>query len=92
MNETKQQLSARFSKHVSSIRDNLPGHPVAAHFNQPDHSVNHVSITGILSTSGNDDSERHTSFSEQRLINSLNTLQPHGINMKFDIFKCNWIV
>ena len=83
-------IAVRFSDHVRSIRDNLAGRPVAAHFNQPDHSLNHVSITGILSTSGNRDFERH--IAEQRLINSLKTLKPSGINVKFDIFKCNWIV
>ena len=64
---------------------NLAGRPVAAHFNQPDHSLNHVSVTGILSTSGNSDFERHVA--EQGLINSLKTLKPSGINVKFDIFK-----
>ena len=88
--ETKTPLSVRFSDHVRSIRDNLAGRPVAAHFNQPDHSLNHVSVTGILSTSGNSDFECHVA--EQRLINSLKTLKPSGINVKFDIFKCSWIV
>ena len=81
---------SRFVINVRSIGDNLAGRPVAAHFNQPDHSLNHVSITGILSTSGNSDFERHVA--EQRLINSLKTLKPSGINVKFDIFKCYWIV
>ena len=64
--ETKTALSTRFSDHLRSIRSNLPGRPVAAHFNSTGHTIEHAKITGILSTSGNSDKDRHSS--EQHII------------------------
>ena len=87
--ETKTALSTRFSDHLRSIRSNLPGRPVAAHFNSTGHTIEHAKITGILSTSGNSDKDRHSS--EQRIISKLQTLHPHGINIRFDMLKDNWI-
>ena len=84
--ETKTPLSTRFSDH---LRSNLPGRPVAAHFNSNGHTIEHAKITGILPTSGNSDKERHSS--EQRIISKLQTLHPHGINIRFDMLKDNWI-
>ena len=88
--ETKTPISVRFSDHIRSIRSNATNKPVAVHFNQANHTVDDVQITAILSTSGNQDHMRH--IAEQRLISSLNTLKPAGINVKFDIFKCNWLL
>jgi hypothetical protein len=88
--ETKTPLAVRFSDHIRSIRNNISYKPVAAHFNQSNHTVDDVQITAILSTSGNPDHIRH--IAEQRLIASLNTIKPAGINVKFDVFKCNWLI
>ena len=89
ISETKTALSTRFSDHLRSIRSNLPSRPVAAHFNSNGHTIEHAEITGILSTSGNSDKDRHSS--KQRIISKLQTLHPHGINIRFDMMKNNWI-
>ena len=87
--ETKTALFTRFSDHLRFIRSNLPGRPVAAHFNSTGHTIEHAKITGILFTSGNSDKDRHSS--EQRIICKLQTLHPHGTNIRFDMLKDNWI-
>ena len=46
--ETKTALSTRCSNHLRAIRSNLPGRPVATHFNSTGHAIQHAKITGIL--------------------------------------------
>ena len=58
--ETKTPLATRFSDHLLSIRSNLLGRPVAEHFNSNGHAIEHAKITGILSTSGISDKDRHS--------------------------------
>ena len=87
--ETKTSLATRFSDHLLSIRSNLLGRPVAEHFNSNGHAIEHAKITGILSTSGISDKDRHST--EQRIISKLQILHSHGINIRFDMLKDNWI-
>jgi hypothetical protein len=88
--ETKTPLSVRFSDHCRSVKNNVTNKPVAVHFNSTNHTISDMKVTAILSTSGSSDSERHRA--EQLLIAKLSTLKPHGINVKFDIFKCDWLL
>ena len=87
--ETKNSLAIRFSAHRRSIENNEPGYPVATHFNSEPHTLNDVKVTCVLSTAGNSDKHRHTA--EQSLIHKLNTMKPHGLNTRFDLFKCDWL-
>ena len=38
--ETSRKFQFLFNNHKSSIRNNTPGHPVANHFNKPNHAAN----------------------------------------------------
>lgn len=40
--ETGTAFRLRFNNHKKSIRDNLPGFPVAEHFNLPNHSLENL--------------------------------------------------
>ena len=74
-----------FSDHLRSIKSNLPGRPVVAHFNSSGHTIEHAKTTVILSTCGYCDKDRHST--EQRIISKLQTLHPHGINIRFDVLR-----
>ena len=80
--ETKRRLADRTTEHLRSIRLNTPGLPVAAHFNLPGHSSSDLKVC-ILKTCRGDGERKHL---EERIIFTLGTLHPHGINVAFKSF------
>ena len=77
--ETKTTLRLRFNNHLSTIRRNTDT-PVATHFNQTGHSINDITITGIVQINRQDDSLRK--HLESVWIRKLNTISPLGINIR----------
>eukprot|EP00061_Rhincodon_typus_P001278 g14279.t1 len=77
--ETKWRPGDRFVEHLRSVRDKRLHFPVANHFNSPSHSLDNVSILGLLQCH-NDATRR---LEEQHLIFRLGTLQPNGLNVDF---------
>ena len=81
--ETKRRLADRITEHLRSIKKNFIGFPIAAHFNPPSHcKIDHFSVTAAISCRG---SNYERLVAENRLIFSLGTLIPKGLNSKFDL-------
>eukprot|EP00061_Rhincodon_typus_P000293 g11183.t1 len=76
---SKRRLGNHFAEHLRSVRYKQLHFPVANHFNSPSHSLDVMSILGLLQC--HNDATR--SFQEQQLIFLLGTLQPNGINVDF---------
>eukprot|EP00061_Rhincodon_typus_P002728 g18316.t1 len=74
--ETKQRLGDCFVDHLCSVRDKRRHLPVANHFNSSSHSLDDMSILGLLQC--HNDSTRK--LEEQHLIFHLGSLQPNGLN------------
>eukprot|EP00061_Rhincodon_typus_P001383 g14650.t1 len=81
--ETKRRLGDRFVEHLRSVRDKQLHLPVANHFNSPFHSLDDMSILGLLQC--HNDAIRR--LQEQHVIFRLGTLQPNCINVDFTSFK-----
>eukprot|EP00061_Rhincodon_typus_P000636 g12276.t1 len=81
--ETKQRLGDRLVEHLCSVRNKQLHLPVANHFSSLSHSLDDVSILGLLHCH-NDATRR---LQEQHIIFCLGTLQPKGINVDFTSFK-----
>ncbi|XP_059504218.1 uncharacterized protein LOC125456532 [Stegostoma tigrinum] len=81
--ETKRRLGDRFADHLRSVRNKQLHLPVANHFHSPSHSLDDMSIMGLLHCH-NDATRR---LQEQQLIFRLGTPQPNGINVDFTSFK-----
>eukprot|EP00061_Rhincodon_typus_P003831 g21072.t1 len=77
--ETKQRLRDRFIEHLCSVRDKRQHLPVANHFNSPSHSLDDMSILGLLQCHN----ATTWKLEEQHLIFRLGTLQPDGLNVDF---------
>ena len=71
-------LKTRISNHLSSIRREDDELPVAIHFNSSRHTINDVTVR-IIDIPGNQIQKR-LSY-EQAWIDSLQTLQPWGLNL-----------
>ena len=81
--ETKRRLADRVTEHLRSIKQNLPGFPVATHFNPPSAcSIRDVMVSAAISCRGSDH-DRLTA--ENRLIMKLGTLSPHGLNVRLEL-------
>ncbi|XP_063952133.1 uncharacterized protein LOC129255387 [Lytechinus pictus] len=80
--ETKRRLADRVTEHLRSIRLNTPGLPVATHFNQPGHFINDLQVCVAIPC----DRETDRKLKEEKLIYSLGTLAPHGMNVSFRAF------
>ena len=81
--ETKRRLADRVTEHLRSIRQNLPGYPVANHFNPPSGcSIQDLMVTAAISCRGSD---RDRLIAENRLIAKLGTLTPNGLNAKLEV-------
>ena len=61
------------------IEKNLPGFPVAEHFNTNGHTIQDAKVRGIMLCDGNKQRKRQ----EMRLICRLGTSQPRGMNSDF---------
>ena len=82
--ETKRRLADRVTEHLRSIKQNLQGYPVAAHFNPPSPcSLQDLTVTAAIMCRGSD---RDRLTAENRLIMQLGTLSPHGLNVRMDLF------
>eukprot|EP00061_Rhincodon_typus_P019154 g9566.t1 len=51
--ETKRRIGDRFVEHLRSVRDKRQHLPVVNHFNSPSHSLDDVSILGLLQCHNN---------------------------------------
>lgn len=82
--ETCRRLADRFTEHLRSVRNNFDGFPVARHFNLPSLcTITDMRVCGVIAARGSSN-DRLTV--ENRLIFKLGTLQPQGLNTKFDLF------
>ena len=78
--ETGRMLAERFREHLGDVRHARPNKEVAAHFNLPGHSLDDISVTGVLTRS--EMSQRR--LLETKLIRRLGTLLPQGMNQEED--------
>eukprot|EP00061_Rhincodon_typus_P005073 g24110.t1 len=77
--ETKRRLGDDFVEHLHSVHDKRQHHRVTNYFNSPSHSLDDMSILGLLQ--GHNDTTRN--LEEQHLIFCLESLQPNGLNVDF---------
>ena len=54
--------------------------PVSRHFNSANHNIHHMIVFGLCLISGTNDDRKSK---EMRLIHSLGTQHPHGMNERF---------
>eukprot|EP00061_Rhincodon_typus_P005929 g26040.t1 len=80
---TKQRLGDRFVEHLRSACDKRQHLPVANHFNSPSHSLDNMSILGLLWC--HNDATRK--LKEQHLMFCVGSLQANGLNVDFTSFK-----
>ena len=79
------RLADRFTEHLRSIKCNLDGFPVARHFNPPSScTIKDIRVMGVIHAKGNN---RDRIIAEHKLIFKLGTVQPAGLNSKFDCFN-----
>ena len=80
--ETQRRLADRFTEHLRSINKNFQGFPVARHFNPPSRcTIDDIRVTGAIKARG---TSKDRITAEHRLIFKLGTIQPAGLNSKFD--------
>ena len=77
--ESGRTLRQRFGEHLRSIEKNLPGFPVAEHFNTAGHSIDDALVRGMMLSVDNAQRKRV----EMRMIFQLGTSQPRGLNSDF---------
>jgi hypothetical protein len=77
--ETKRRLGDRFTEHRRDIIKNRSTSPVAQHFNLRSHSLDDISVLGLMQCSSDAQRKRQ----EMRLIHQLGTLDPSGLNVDF---------
>ena len=65
--ETKRRLADRFTEHLSSIKINFPGLPVAAHFISSEHSIFNANVSVVTSCVN----DTHRKTEEEILIYNL---------------------
>lgn len=80
-------LKQRITEHKSSIRHNDVNYPVARHFNKSSHPISSLRFKGIQHTElpGGGDMERQICQRKACWIDTLDTLQPTGLNDDFDM-------
>ena len=77
--ETENPLHIRMNGHRSDINTRKLDKPVAAHFNQPDHSLNDLRVMGIEKIHTNSGQWRKQR--ESYWIFTLDTMTPKGMNL-----------
>ena len=77
--ETGRTLRQRFGEHLWSIEKNLPGFPVAEHFNTAGHSIDDALVQGMMLSVDN----AQQKCLEMQLIFQLGTSQLRGLNSDF---------
>jgi hypothetical protein len=78
--ETGRRLGDRFRDHLYDIRKKDLTKPVSRHFNSHNHSESDITVFGLMFSRGDNQSRKTI---EMRLIHSLGTVNPHGINERF---------
>ena len=68
-------------EHLRAITRNLPGFPVAEHFNKPGHGLDDMVVRYVKQSRVTNNARRRD---EMRLIFHLGTLRPHGLNVDFN--------
>eukprot|EP00061_Rhincodon_typus_P002717 g18288.t1 len=76
ISETKRRLRDHFVEHLHLVHDKRQYFPVENHFNSPSHSLDAISILGLLQCY-NDATQK---LEEQYLIFDLGSLPPNGLN------------
>ena len=71
------RLAVRFTEHIRSVKINFPELQVAGHSSE--HSIFNAKLSVVASCVG--DTNRKTE--EERLIYSLETLEPRGLDVRF---------
>ena len=79
--ETWRALRQCLGEHLRSIKKNVPGFPVAKHFNAAGHCIEDVLVRGILLCGATSQRKRL----EMRLIFKLDTSHPRGLKSDFHI-------
>jgi hypothetical protein len=74
--QTSRTLADRLTNHLSCIRHNK-NTPISIHFNQPNHSINHLKIMAIEQNTA---SQKQLDIKEKHWQHTLQTLYPLGIN------------
>lgn len=74
--QTSRTLADRLNNHLSCIRHNKDT-PISIHFNQPNHSINHLRIIAIEQ---NTSSHKQLETKEKHWQHALQTFYPLGIN------------
>ena len=77
--EMENALHIRINGHRSDIRMRKTEKPVAAHFCQPDHTMEDLEVRGIEKIHRN--SKQWRKERESYWIFTLRTLSPHGLNL-----------
>ena len=78
--ETGRRFGDRIRDHLYDIRKNDETKPVSRHFNSANHSLSDFIVFGLSLISGNNDCRK---TKEMRLIHTLGTLAPNGLNERF---------
>ena len=80
--ETGRQLGDEFREHLHDIEKDYKNasKPVTRQFNLPNHSKQHMAVSGLSLHQGSMESHKTV---EQKYIFQIGTLNPHGINKHF---------
>lgn len=77
--QTSNSIRERFTGHRADIKSANEYKPVSRHFTSPSHSINDVTITGLMVTENNVNIRLRT---EEAWIAILNTTEPSGLNIR----------
>ena len=80
--ETENALHIRMNGHRSDITTKKLDKPVAAHFNQPNHSYEDLRVIGIEKVKDRNNSRKWKKLRERYWIFELRTLTPEGLNIE----------
>ena len=84
--ETGGRLGDRFRENLREVErnDKDTSKPVARHFNLPNHSKQHMAISGLSLDLGRSESRKTL---KQKFIFQIGTLYPHGISTNLFLFS-----
>ena len=80
--ETENALHIRMNGHRSDITTKKLDKPVAAHFNQPDHSLEDLRVMGIEKIEDYNNTRKRRKLRERYWIFELRMLTPEGLNIE----------
>ena len=80
--ETENALHIRMNGHRSDITTKKLDKPVAAHFNQPNHSYEDLRVIVIEKIEDRNNSRKRRKLRERYRIFELRTLMPEGLNIE----------